>query len=71
MTSYPVYDVTRHDFTRECEPIGSASSEDEALTLLTKHFAGTEAEIPTKVELNDRDVGRDQIWAYWPVYDAR
>lgn len=67
MTSYPVYDVARPDFTRDCEPIGTASSEAEALALLAKHFAGTEAEIPAKVELNDRDVGRDHLWAYWPV----
>ena len=66
MTSYyPVYDVSRADYTRGWQPIGYASTEVEALVLLARHFAGTGADAPTAVELNARDVGRDQVWGWW------
>lgn len=64
-TTYPVYDVARSDFTRDCQPVGNASNEAEALVVLAKHFDGTGADAPTKVELADKDVGQDHLWAYW------
>lgn len=71
MVAYPVYDVARPDFTRDCEPIGTASSEVEALALLTRYFAGTGAESPPRVELTDQERKGETAWAYWPVYDGR
>jgi hypothetical protein len=68
MTTYPVYDVSRTDYTRDCQPIGEAASEAEALTMLAKHFAGTGSAAPARVELNDRDTRGAQLWAYWPMW---
>ncbi len=70
MTTYPVYDVSRHDFTGDCQPIGTASNETEALALLSAYYAGTGSGAPSTVELNDRDVGTDHLWAYWPVWEG-
>ena len=65
MASYPVYDVSRADHTRDCDPIGHASTEGDALALLARHFDGTGADAPTTVELNARDVASDQLWGWW------
>jgi hypothetical protein len=69
MTTHPVYDVCRPDFTRDCEPVGHASSEAEALAILARHFEGTGAAAPTKVELNDQERHGVNVWAYWPLAD--
>ncbi|MGB7600361.1 MAG: hypothetical protein WBM24_08660 [Candidatus Sulfotelmatobacter sp.] len=66
MTTYPVYEVGRHDFTADCQPIGQAATEDEAMALLARYFDASDA--PAKVELADRDVGSSQLRAYWPVW---
>ena len=63
MTAYPVYAVRRDDFTRDSRPIGEAETEQEALALLAKHFAGSRT--VTDVELNDRQTRDGQIWAWW------
>ena len=65
MTSYPVYDVSRADYTRDCDPIGHASTEIEALAALARHSDRIGADAPTAVELNARDVASDQLWGWW------
>ena len=65
--SYPVYDVARPDFTRDCRPIGEAHDEAEALALLQRYFDTGDA--PAVVELMDRDTKGGQLWAFWPVWN--
>lgn len=69
MTTYPVYDVARADYTRDCQPIGEAPSATDAHDMLERHFAGTGAGSFT-VELNDRDTRGGQLLAYWPVWEG-
>lgn len=65
-TTYPVYDVARPDFSRDCRPIGEAQDEAEALAVLKRYFDAGDA--PAAVELMDRDTDGGQLWAYWPVW---
>lgn len=64
---YPVYDCTTYDYTRDTLPIGRAATEAEALALLARHFAGTGADAPAAVVLDDRESHGQRLWGYWIV----
>lgn len=62
---YPVYDCAASDYTRDTLAIGKAATEAEALALLARHFAGTGADAPAAVVLDDRETRGERIWGYW------
>jgi len=75
MTTFPVFPISRHDYTRDCGSIGRASNVREAEALLTRYFAGSDvAPDSWFTEVADRDVrGQNQLFAYWcePMTVAR